>query len=87
MSSDPPPLGSILAPDTFLIIVQTPYQKEMFHKLGNTFMGIDATHNTTHYENVSLFTLMTRDRWGHGEEHIAALLPVLTHDQACRLHG
>ena len=30
------------------------------------FAGIDATHNTTHYENMSLFTLLVRDKWGHG---------------------
>lgn len=29
-------------------------------------MGIDATHNTTYYENMSLFTVLVRDRWGHG---------------------
>ena len=29
-------------------------------------MGIDATHNTTQYEGVSLFTVIVRDAWGHG---------------------
>jgi hypothetical protein len=66
-SCDPPPAGSFLAPDAFVLIVQTEYQREMFRKLGHAFMGIDATHNTTHYENVSLFTLIVRDHWGHGE--------------------
>ena len=66
MSCDPPPTGSALAPDVFVLIVQTPYQKEAFQKLGNSFMGFDATHNTTHYENVSLFTLIVCDNWGHG---------------------
>jgi hypothetical protein len=67
MSCDLPPVGSALASNTFLLIVQTKYQRDMFQSLGGSFMGIDATHNTTHYENVSLFTVITRDRWGHGE--------------------
>ena len=58
MSCDPPPPGSALARDTFILVIQTKYQKKMFCELGNNFLGIDATHNTTHYENVSLFTLI-----------------------------
>ena len=58
MSCDLPPEGSSLANNVFVMIVQTEYQHEMFQKLGNAFMGIDATHNTTHYEGVSLFTLI-----------------------------
>src|ERR1700730_5438171 len=65
-SSDPPPPGSSLAPDTFALLIQTKYQRDVFHKHGHTFAGIDATHNTTHYENMSLFSVMVRDRWGHG---------------------
>jgi len=64
---DSPPVGSTLARNAFVLIVQTEYQKKSFQNLGNSFMGIDATHNTTHYENVSLFTLIVRDKWGHGE--------------------
>jgi hypothetical protein len=86
-SCDPPPAGSFLAVDTFILIIQTEYQKEIFRKLGNSFMGIDATHNTTHYENVSLFTLIVRDNWGHGEVSIQILCSVLTCGQGCQLHG
>jgi hypothetical protein len=67
MSCDPPPPGSHLARDAFILIIQTAYQKELFEALGNFFIGIDATHNTTHYENVSLFTVIARDQWGHGK--------------------
>ena len=44
-------------------MIQTKYQKEVFGKYGHTFAGLDATHNTTHYENTSLFTVIVRDRW------------------------
>jgi hypothetical protein len=70
-SADPVPEGSTLAADSFVLIIQTNYQKEVFQMLGNSFMGIDATHNTTHYENFNLFTLIVRDKWGHGKSSIA----------------
>jgi hypothetical protein len=43
----PAPKGSGLAEKAFILMVQTIYQKEVFEKYGNNFMGIDATHNTT----------------------------------------
>jgi hypothetical protein len=54
-SCDPPHACSFLAANTFILIIQTEYQKEIFRKLGNSFMSIDVTHNTTHYENVNLY--------------------------------
>lgn len=66
-SADPAPAGSGLAADTFVLIIQTRYQKEVFAKYGHAFLGIDATHNVTHYENMSLFTVIVRDHWGHGK--------------------
>ena len=66
-SADPPPENSGLAGDTFVLIIQTRYQKEVFKKHGHSSAGIDATHNTTHYANTSLFTVNVRDRWGHGK--------------------
>ena len=65
-SSDEPPPGSGLNKNTFALIIQTKYQHQCWIKHGGRFAGIDATHNTTHYENMSLFTLLVRDRWGHG---------------------
>ena len=63
---DPPPVGSGLDPDTFVLCIQTNFQKEQFQRLGSNFVSIDATHNTTHYLELSLFTLIVRDPWGHG---------------------
>ncbi|KAJ7783904.1 hypothetical protein DFH07DRAFT_764281 [Mycena maculata] len=39
---------------------------ECWEKYGTKFAGIDGTHNMTHYENMTLFTLLVRDEWGHG---------------------
>ena len=64
--TDPSPPGSKLAADAFVLVIQCPYQKEVFEKYGHSFAGINATRNTTHYENMSLFTVIICDRWGHG---------------------
>jgi hypothetical protein len=67
-SADHPPPGSGLAFNLFMLIIQTEYQRKMFLEHGNAFVGIDATHNVSHYENLSLFTIIVRDKWGHGEQ-------------------
>jgi hypothetical protein len=64
----PAPKGSGLDEKAFILMVQTTYQKEVFKKYGNDFMGIDATHNTTYYKGMNLFTIMVRDHWGHGKQ-------------------
>jgi hypothetical protein len=63
---DQPPAGSGLAPDTFFVCIQTKWQLNALWQLGNTFLAIDVTHNTTQYIGVQLFTLVVRDHWGHG---------------------
>lgn len=65
-SCDPPPADSSLADDAFVLIIQTQYQREFWREHGEHFAGLDATHNTTQYENMSLFTLLARDKWKHG---------------------
>jgi hypothetical protein len=62
-----PPPQTGLEDTMILVIIQTPWQRERWEELGRHYLGIDATHNTTHYQNVLLFTLMARDRWGRGE--------------------
>ena len=56
--------------DTFVLCIQAPFQMEAFRRLGDGFIGIDATHNTTQYKEMLLFTIMARDNWGHGEKSI-----------------
>jgi hypothetical protein len=64
----PPPPASRLQGDTFILCVQTPFQINVFRRLGDGgFIGIDATHNVTHFWDVLLFIIIARDRWGHGE--------------------
>ena len=65
-SSDEPPPNSGLEKGSFVLIIQTKYQAECWQKNAQQYAGIDATHNTTHYKNMSLFTLLVHDKWGHG---------------------
>ena len=46
MSCDLPPLGSALARDAFVMIIQTEYQREKIRDFRNSFLGIDMMHNT-----------------------------------------
>ena len=64
---DPPPPGLGLSEDLFCLVLQTKFQSEMFRKLGNALLCIDATHNITCYSGMPLFTIMARDHWGHGK--------------------
>jgi hypothetical protein len=66
--NDLAPEGLGLDPDAFILIIQCPYQQEMSTQLGNIFVSMDATYNTTQSEYVSLFTVLVQDRWGHGEK-------------------
>lgn len=66
---DSPPAGSGLDQGTFVLCIQAPFQLDAFRRLGNGFIGIDATHNITHYKEMLLFTIMARDNWGHGKQH------------------
>ena len=64
---DSAPEGSGLQDQAFVMCIQTQFQQDAFQRLGNFFIGIDATHNVTQYEDYLLFTIITRDKWGHGE--------------------
>ncbi|KAJ7745826.1 hypothetical protein DFH07DRAFT_725469, partial [Mycena maculata] len=45
--TDPPPRGSDLPPDLFLLMIQTEWQRRMFANYGEALMCIDATHNVS----------------------------------------
>ena len=64
--TNPPPPESRLSQDSFVLCIQTEFQRDCFCMLGSNFLSIDATHNTTQYTGVQLFTLIVRDLWGHG---------------------
>ena len=63
---DHPPPGSRLDRDVFILCIQTKFQLDAFRCLSNAFIGIDVTHNVTQYQDL-LFTIIARDRWGHGK--------------------
>ena len=63
---DPPPSGSKLQGEGFILCIQTTFQADMFQHLGNGFIRIDATYNITQYLDFLLFTIVARDQWGHG---------------------
>jgi hypothetical protein len=63
---DLPPSGSKLQGEDFIMCIQTAFQADAYRRLGNGFIGIDATHNITQYPDFLLFTIVARDRWGHG---------------------
>lgn len=67
---DLPPPGSTLHQDVFVLCIQTAFQVDAFRRLGGGFIGIDATHNITNYQDLLLFTIVARDRWGHGKRHL-----------------
>jgi hypothetical protein len=62
---DPPPSGSKLQGEDFVMCIQTAFQVDAFRHLGNGFIGIDATHSITQYTDFLLFTIIARDWWGH----------------------
>jgi hypothetical protein len=64
---DPPPLGSGLDQGTFVLCIQALFQLDAFRRLGNGFIGINATHNIMYYKEMLLFILIARDNWGHGK--------------------
>ena len=61
-----PPPGSNLDTEAFVMCIQTCFQVDAFWHLGDGFIGINATHNVTQYPGFLLFTIVARDRWGHG---------------------
>lgn len=59
-SNDAPPAGYQLDSKVFILIIQTDYMREKWNEWGADFAGLDATHNTSHYEGMSLFTHVSR---------------------------
>jgi len=44
-------------------------------ELGSDLLSVDATHNTTQYIGLQLFTIMVRDLWGHGA--LCGIFPIV----------
>ena len=65
-----PPPDSRLDQDLFILCIQSEFQLDAFRRLGNGFIGINVMHNITQYQDLLLFMIIARDRWGHGESLI-----------------
>ena len=63
---DTSPPGLQMHEKDVLLCIQTQYQLDAFQCLGCGFIGIDVTHNTTQYEGIMLYNMITCDDWGHG---------------------
>ena len=57
---DRPPDDSGLQ-DAFVLCIQTSFQLDASQHLGSGFIGIDATHNITQYQDLLLFMIIARD--------------------------
>jgi len=84
---DPPPDGSDLADNIFFLCIQMKFQRDAFQRLGNAFLGVDATHNCTQYEGILLFTMMARDHWGKGTCNLFRLFTYSGSSGVCRPQG
>ena len=60
-------INSRLPEDAFVLCLQTNFQLNAYQEFDNGFIGIDATHNITQYQDLLLFTIIARDHWGHGK--------------------
>ena len=63
---DPSPPDLSMHEDHLIVCLQTQFQLDAFWRLGSQFIGIDATHNTTIYLDMMLYTIIVQDKWGHG---------------------
>ena len=63
---NPPPRDRNIDKDAFILMIQTPWQRERWKEFGGHFLGLDAMHNTMQFEGFQLFTLIARDLWGCG---------------------
>ena len=62
---EPAPEGSDLTKDDFMIVLQSPFQKEMALKFATNGVCIDATYGTTGYDFL-LTSVVVIDEYGEG---------------------
>ena len=80
---------------TFVLWIQSKFQRDCFFALGNDFVSINVTHNATQYTGILHFALLVRDLWGHGTLcHFVVYLHLWMHyrcschlDVVVRQHG
>ena len=57
-----------LAEDTFLLAIQTDFQRQLYEQHAHKVVCIDATHGTNAYR-FKLITIMIADDYGQGKHH------------------
>ena len=58
---DPSPSDLPMHEGHLIVCIQTLFQLDAFWCLGSQFIGIDATHNTTIYPDMMLYTVIAWD--------------------------
>ena len=56
-----------LPADSFMLVIQTEHQKELFERYSFRILCVDSTHNTNQY-GYKLITIMVRDDTGQGKQ-------------------
>jgi MULE transposase domain len=80
--TDPPPDGSRVEADVFVLIIQSKWQREVWKSIGQNYLGTDGTHNVTKYEKTNLYTIMGRDEFGRGKPVIMTTIYTLYSNNA-----
>ena len=57
-----------LAEDTFILAIQTDFQRQLYEQYAHKVVCIDATHSTNAYW-FKLITVMIADDYGQGKHH------------------
>ena len=60
-----PVTNSMFGKDDFVLIIKTPFQRDMMRKFGNCAICIDSTHGTNQY-SFPLTTIIVIDEYGKG---------------------
>ena len=66
------PAYPTLQMESFVLVLQTKFQMELFRKHASTILCIDSTHGTNQYR-FKLITCIVPDDHGKGEDHVSAL--------------
>ena len=60
----------MLGQDSFVLAIQTPFQRELFQSFASTIICIDSTHKTNSHR-FKLITLIVPDEYGEGKCYVS----------------
>jgi len=61
-----------LPKESFMLAIQTEFQKELYEQFAPTIVCIDSTHKTNSH-GFKLITALVPDDYGEGEDHLPVL--------------